>query len=90
MAEDFLYLVKPTVNLNGTVRKELLEQYMVTLTAVYQAQLVLSRMAPHGRDYPVTTIQAGGGFDEAVKQHRRRWLALDLVRKEVEYLAEKL
>lgn len=90
MAEDFSYLVKPTVNLNGTARRELLEQYKDACTAIYAAQLALSRMAPHGRDYPVTTVQSGGGFDEAVKQHWRRYLALDLIRKEVEYLGEKL
>jgi hypothetical protein len=44
--------IYPTPNLNGTSRRELMEQYIDALNAVQAAHDKIRAIAPHGRDYP--------------------------------------
>ena len=44
-------IIHPTVNINGTSAKKLLEQQMVVMRAAYQLIQELTASTPHGRDY---------------------------------------
>ena len=45
-------LLTPTVNLNGTSSKDLVQQRLVASVALDGAIDALKGMTPHGRDYP--------------------------------------
>ena len=45
-------LLTPTVNLNGTSRRDLVHQRLVASSALDGVIDVMRSMAPHGRDYP--------------------------------------
>lgn len=81
-----LALVGPRANLNGTSKKELLDQYIDALKALLAAQEALAKMAPHGRDYQTLP---DGQFDIAVRQHRARRVLLAGVMNEITVLAEE-
>lgn len=85
--EDFSHLVKPTVNLNGTSRDNLMLQYIDALNAFDTLRAALSAMAPHGRDYQTAPV---GAYRTARTQHERRQKTIEVVRQEIEHLAEKL
>lgn len=81
-----LALVGPRANLNGTSKKELLDQYSKALSALLAAQEALAQMSPHGRDYQTLP---DGQYLIAAKQHRARQGLLAGVMEEVSTLAEE-
>lgn len=62
-------LIVPRVHLNGTSKKELVDQTVKACAAAEKLLSALANMAPHGRDYYVI---GGGVFPEAQKQHESR------------------
>lgn len=61
--------LKPTIHLNGTPARVLLEERMEAASALRDAIAALCRAAPNGRDY---YPQGPGAIDEATMEHRRR------------------
>jgi hypothetical protein len=64
----------PIVNLNGTSRDELVEQRMVLLVALREAQRALANAIPNGRDWQ--TCRDSGAFARACAEHDQRRAAL--------------
>lgn len=80
-------LVGPFVNLNGTARIDLVQQYHEAITALNVADRALRAAWPHPRDYQT---QDDSVFDKAQAQHRSRVERLAAVRAEMEQLLDGL
>ena len=52
-------LLAPIVNLNGSSRADLVEQYLAVGRAAYNLREMMSACTPHGRDYPMSPVDAG-------------------------------
>jgi hypothetical protein len=52
-------LLAPIVNLNGSSRADLFEQYRAVLHAAYDLRKAMTSCVPHGRDYPMSPVDAG-------------------------------
>lgn len=74
----------PTVHLNGTSAKELLNQLKDAFTAVRQANEKLAQAAPHARDYYVQNDRA---YALAREQHVQRVKSLEAVAADLERIA---
>jgi hypothetical protein len=79
--------MRPTVHLNGTSRKELLEQLTEALERLRRAEGALMAAAPNGRDY---YTQGNMKIVEASAQHSLRMKALKVIYAELEEIAEGL
>ena len=77
-------MTHPTVHLNGTSRKELLEGYICAMDALDLAISALRACSPNGRDY---YSQGPDAISEAVKEHVRRLEAVKQVHDEIAELA---
>jgi aspartate/methionine/tyrosine aminotransferase len=71
----------PTIHLNGTSKKDLLDGYKAAYLAVGEALDKLQQTVPHGRDYYVQG--SASSIQEAIAEHVVRWTKLDDVRKEL-------
>ncbi len=80
-------LVIPTLNLNGTAKKSLIDDYLACLDALRAAQAALERTSPHPRDYQTVTT---GTWQRAAQQHRARYRALQEVMDEINTIAERV
>lgn len=76
-----LSLTVPTVHLNGTGARGLLDQYEAAVHAVEHALTVLSQSAPHGRDYYVQKDTAA--YTKARGEHDARVIRLKTVSDEL-------
>ncbi|HSW45457.1 MAG TPA: hypothetical protein VLM89_07795, partial [Phycisphaerae bacterium] len=65
-------LILPVVHMNGTSKKELLEQREAVYRALRNVEKALCQMAPNGRDYYVVP----GSILQAQAQHERRLAAI--------------
>jgi hypothetical protein len=70
----------PTIHLNGTSKRDLLDGYKAAYLAVGDAIEKLQATSPHGRDYYVQDDKA---TSQAIAQHVVRLAKLDDVRKEL-------
>jgi|ERR1041385_2071933 hypothetical protein len=77
-------MTTPTIHLNGTSGKELLEGYMQALTAVREAQEKLQQTSPNGRDY---YPQGSDALGNAINEHNARRDKLQSVYDELMDLA---
>lgn len=78
-------VVSPIVNINGTSREELLNQWRRAHEALLNAETALRECTPHGRDFQ--TDRTGQLYNEAREQHMIRLAHLIAIRKEVEAVA---
>ena len=76
-------ITMPTISLNGTSAKQLLEEYLLAVDAMRIAISTHAMTAPHGRDYQPT-----GAFAEAQLEHASRRDRLESVISELEQIAE--
>jgi hypothetical protein len=74
----------PQVNLNGTSRDALLDQYRDAYRAINDAIDALCKAAPHGRDYQ--TLPAGS-YNVAREEHDARLVKLGSIKAEIEAIA---
>lgn len=74
----------PTVHMNGTSKKELLEQLSNAYGACRIAGQTLRSAWPNGRDY---YVQDSGAFGRAVQEWESRLERIDSVAKELEAIA---
>lgn len=75
----------PTLHLNGTSAKDLLEGFERAHEALREAMEMVAQTAPNGRDF---YVQPQGAFQAAVAEHESRMERLRDVRLELEALAE--
>lgn len=52
-------LIPPVPNLNGSSRADLFEQYRAVAHAAYDLRKAMLACVPHGRDYPMSPVDAG-------------------------------
>lgn len=85
-------LIVPTVHLNGTGRKELVNQLSASVLALDKALEVMAKAAPHGRDYYPQDNGAimGPTYLKAAEAHRQRVAKVYEVREELHDLAFSL
>lgn len=81
-------LMIPSVHLNGTSKRELLEQLEHAHLAVSKAMIELTKAAPNARDYYVKADTQA--FNKAMDQHCARMKSLKSVLDELEEIAEAL
>lgn len=74
-------LSKPTVNLNGTSRSELIAQNMAVANAARALIEAMAQATPHPRDYPL------GNHPNARVAHNNRWRAVAAIEDEYIKLA---
>jgi hypothetical protein len=79
-----LLLITPAVHLGGTCKHELMRVRSEFSRALRTAITALENMSPHMRDYRECIGGSVPTFSEAVKQHRRRFLALQMLLQEIE------
>ena len=75
----------PTINLNGTPSKQLLEEFLLSIDAMRFAISTHAMTAPYGRDYEPT-----GAFAQAQFEHASRRDRLESVISELELIAEHI
>jgi phosphoribosylformylglycinamidine (FGAM) synthase-like enzyme len=74
----------PTVHLNGTSKRALIDGYADAALAIDEAARKLAAAAPNGRDY---YVQEPGAINIAMDQHEARMRKLREVRDELEAIA---
>ena len=74
-------LAVPTVHLNGTSKKELMQQYLDAIRALKNARDIMQQGGPHGRDY---YVQGNEATQVAIAQHRVRLQKVNDVIAELE------
>ena len=71
---------KPTVHMNGSGKKRLVEQYSNAMHALNSALAALNEAYPHGRDY---YVQGDGVIEAACKEQDARIKAVRNVRNDM-------
>jgi ketosteroid isomerase-like protein len=71
---------KPTVHMNGSGKKRLVEQYSNAMHALNNAIQALNEAYPHGRDY---YVQGDGVIDAACREQDARIKAVRTVRNDI-------
>lgn len=77
----------PTIHLNGTSKRELLDQLSDVSDALNTAYGALKRAAPNGRDY---YPQGAAAMEAALAEHLSRLRRVDDVKGEIDKLAEAI
>lgn len=80
-------LIHPTVHLNGTSQRELLQGYVDAIRALREAERAMAQAAPNARDY---YVKGPDVVREAMRQHADRMVKLAEVISDLEAIAEKL
>jgi hypothetical protein len=78
----------PAININGTSKQSLLDQYQRGWGAVNDAISAIQAIEVHGRDYQ--TIANSNAASDAIKEHRERLSMLRKVRDELEKIMEHI
>jgi hypothetical protein len=78
---------KPTVHMNGSGKKQLVEQYTKAVEALNDAIAALNEAYPHGRDY---YVQGEGAIDSACSQQDARIKAVRIVRNDMQEIVRHL
>jgi hypothetical protein len=73
----------PRVHLNGTSRRELIDQYEMALDAVRAALIAVRNAAPHMRDY---YPMGNDAFFRAQREHNIRVSTLLTIERELEQI----
>ena len=80
-------MMTPTIHLNGTSKRELLEQQLTAMNAVSAARAALAAAAPNGRDY---YPQGNEAIQHALDEHATRLGYLETVFAELEAIAQHI
>lgn len=78
-------MIVPIVNLNGTSREELKEQFLEANRKAGELLKALAYAMPHGRDYQ--TAKDPMAFSQAAKEHTARLEAVRQIQNEMMHLA---
>lgn len=62
-------MMKPTIHLNGTSKKELLDQSLLVVEKIRDAMEALAKATPNGRDY---YVQGPNAIKTALEEHNAR------------------
>ena len=74
----------PTIHLNGTAKKDLVEALCNAVHAIHEAGKALAQTCPNGRDY---YPQGPDAIYRAIEEHIERMSKLSIVAKELEAIA---
>lgn len=77
----------PTIHLNGTGKKMLLEGYLEAYRAIRQAKKALTNIEFNPRDY---YVQGSNAWEEATREMQERFNALSKIENEIEEIAEAI
>ena len=80
-------VIKPTINLNGTAPRVLLDQHLKAIDTLRCAISTLQSAEPSARDYQAAPI---GTFTAAMEEHRDRLRRLRTVMGELQEIAEHI
>lgn len=80
-------LIAPTLNLNGTSAEALMQDYSIVMAALREAEELLRRTRPHGRDFQTAPP---GAEAIAKRQHEARITAVARCYSEIEEIALKV
>jgi hypothetical protein len=80
-------VIKPTINLNGTAPRVLLDQHLKAIDTLRYAISTLQAAEPSARDYQIAPI---GTFTAAMEEHRDRLRRLRTVMDELQEIAEHI
>jgi hypothetical protein len=80
-------MMKPTVHLNGTHRRDLYDLYSDAIHAVQLAVAKVQAGGPNGRDY---YPQGPTAIETALEEHRSRLVRLQAVQAELEAIIEHI
>lgn len=87
MTDPRIEIIAPTVNLNGTSSRELIEQIRTAHLALLEAFRALQKASPHGRDYQTVPTER---YTLARHQHNIRLVRLDNTIKELEEIGVQI
>ena len=73
-------LVLPQISINGTAKKQLIEQQCNVMHAASALLKALQEASPHGRDYQHRPAE----YQPALEAWSQRWVMIDDLRKEIE------
>ena len=76
---------KPTINVNGTPQRELLDRQIEVIQALRYAITKLREAAPNARDYQT---DRPGDFTQAQVEHQSRLNKLSSIMNELDHIAE--
>jgi hypothetical protein len=76
-------LVLPQISINGTAKKQLIEQQCDVMHAASALLKALQEATPHGRDYQHRPAE----LQPALEAWSQRWVMIDDLRKEIEGFA---
>jgi hypothetical protein len=77
----------PRINLNGSDKNVLLQEYKTAWTAAVQLRNMLLFTSPHGRDYQTAPT---GAYEIARNQHVARLKAVDIIANELMDICEQI
>ena len=77
----------PTIHLNGTGKKMLLEGYENAYHAILEAENALGKVEFNARDY---YPQGDGAWSEAIKEMDERFTSLAKIKKEIGNILESI
>ena len=77
----------PTVHLNGTAKKNLLEELHEASTALRAAEVVLQQVTVHGRDY---YVQGPHAYGQARTEMDARLAALTNLQYEIQTMYQEI
>lgn len=77
----------PQINLNGTAKQDLMEEYMAARAAVAKAREAVQNITVHGRDYH---MQPEGTWAKAREEHYSRIERLLNIENELTEIALKI
>jgi hypothetical protein len=80
-------VIKPTINLNGTAPRVLLDQHLKAIDTLRYATSTLQAAEPSDRDYQTAPI---GTFTAAMQEHCDRLRRLRTVIDELQEIAEHI
>jgi len=80
-------MIKPTVHMNGTSKRMLLEGYSDARQAVRHAQVMMGKIEFNARDY---YVQGPEAWAQAVEEMKGRYLALEQVANDLLEIMEHI
>jgi hypothetical protein len=79
--------VFPTVHMNGTSKRALIEDYAASARALHHAINLMAAAAPNGRDY---YPQGAEAIRVAMREHQERIIKLQNIVRELEKIGEHI
>ena len=80
-------MITPTIHMNGTSKKDLLEGYCKIMHALHETLARMQEYSPNARDY---YVQSPTAYAAARDQYQRQFKAINEVLQEIEQIVEEI